>query len=127
MAIQQKMEHEVAPPEEGNELDAYYDLYRGCDFVDDVSGQPLDKDLAVMARKLEIDVFKSMGVYTKVCRTVAERLNAKVITTRWLDVNKGDSKNPDIRCRLVGREIKKDKGRDDLFAATPPLESLNLS
>ena len=33
--------------------------------------------------------------------------------------------NPHDRARLVGREIKKDK-RLDLFAATPPLESLRL-
>ena len=46
-----------------------------------------------------------------------------VITTKWLDVKKGDAENPNIRCRLVGREIAKEK-RDDLFAATPPLESL---
>ena len=47
----------------------------------------------------------------------------KVISTRWLDVNKGDAKNPDHRARLVAREINTHK-RDDLFAATPPLESL---
>ena len=35
----------------------------------------------------------------------------------------GDAKCPNLRARLVGREIAKDK-RDDLFAATPPLESL---
>ena len=33
--------------------------------------------------------------------------------------------NPDCRSRLVGREIKKDQ-RPDLFAATPPLESLRF-
>lgn len=48
-----------------------------------------------------------------------------MITTRWIDVNKGDAENPDYRSRLVGREIKKDQ-RPDLFAATPPLESLRM-
>ncbi len=48
----------------------------------------------------------------------------KVITTKWLDVNKGDTMTPDIRSRLVGREIRRGKASNDLFAATPPLESL---
>ena len=47
------------------------------------------------------------------------------MTTRWIDINKGDLQNPNYRARLVGREIKIDK-RLDLFAATPPLESLRL-
>ena len=46
-----------------------------------------------------------------------------VITTKWLDVNKNDEATPNYRARLVGREIAWDK-RDDLYAATPPLESL---
>ena len=49
----------------------------------------------------------------------------RTITTRWLDTNKGDEQNPNYRARLVAREIKRDK-RDDLFAATPPLESLRM-
>ena len=46
------------------------------------------------------------------------------IGTRWVGHNKGDKANPDIRCRWVGREFKgRDRDRDDLFAATPPLEA----
>ena len=66
-----------------------------------------------------MDFFCKMGVYTKVQR----QPGMKVITTKWIDTNKGDDLNPDYRARLVGREIKKDKLLD-LFAATPPLESL---
>ena len=47
----------------------------------------------------------------------------RTITTKWLDVNKGDEQHPQYRARLVGREVAYEK-RDDLFAATPPLESL---
>ena len=47
----------------------------------------------------------------------------KVITTKWLDVNKGYEKKPNYCARLVGREVAYEK-RDDLYAATPPLESL---
>ena len=44
------------------------------------------------------------------------------IGTRWVDVNKGDDDHPDYRSRLVAQEINSHK-REDLFAATPPLEA----
>ena len=48
---------------------------------------------------------------------------ARTITTKWVDTNKGSESEPNYRSRLVGREIKTNE-RPDLFAATPPLESL---
>ncbi len=41
---------------------------------------------------------------------------------KWVDANKGDKESPEYRCRLVAKEIKKDK-REDLLAAMPPLGS----
>ena len=101
----------------------YRCLYlEGMEFWDDMNDlKPLDWDMTVKARKLEMDFFKKMRVYTKVPRSQIPA--DKIITTRWIFINKGDDKAPDYRCRLVGREIKKDQ-RLDLFAATPPLESL---
>ena len=121
MALQQKaeelMEEYESPPEENY----FEEIYEGLEFVDDVTGEPLERAEAIKARKLEIKFFKQMGVYTKVKREAW----MKVISTKWLDVNKGDSANKNYRARLVGREIKRDK-REDLFAATPPLESLRM-
>ncbi len=117
MSVHEKLEKMECPPEE----DPFAVLYDGLEFIDDISGSPLVKELAVEARRREIEFFKRMGVYTKVKR---ERW-MKVISTKWIDQNKGDSQHPDYRARLVGREIKRDK-RGDLFAATPPLESLRL-
>ena len=45
------------------------------------------------------------------------------ITVRWVDVNKGDDQVPDIRSRLVARQIR-GANEDPMFAPTPPLESL---
>ena len=101
------------------------DIYEAFDFVDDVTGKPLNHDLAKAARKTEIEFFRKMKVYEKVPRSRAKEDGCKVITTRWLDINKGDDERPNYRARLVGREIKMDN-RLDLFAATPPLESLRL-
>ena len=50
-------------------------------------------------------------------------MGAKVITTKWVDTNKGTDSEPNYRSRLVGRELNL-SDRPDLFAATPPLESL---
>ena len=47
------------------------------------------------------------------------------IGTRWVDINKGDKYHPDYRSRLVVQEINNET-RDDIFAATPPLEALQL-
>ena len=47
------------------------------------------------------------------------------IGTRWIDINKGDEMNPEYRSRLVAQEIKTDT-REDLFAATPPLEAKKM-
>ena len=39
-----------------------------------------------------------------------------------MDVNKGADINPELRSRLVAKELNLGK-REDLFAATPPLEA----
>ena len=79
------------------------DIYKSFDFVDDITGRPLDHKLASEARKLEMDFFKRMRVYEKVLRWKAREDGGKVVTTRWIDVNKGDLRNPNYRARLVGR------------------------
>ena len=100
-------------------------IYNEYEFFDDVTGKELNKGMAIAARKLEMKFFRDMKVYEKVPREHAKRDGCKVISTRWLDIDKGDAKAPNYRSRLVGREIKTDS-RLDLFAATPPLESLRL-
>ena len=75
------------------------------DFIDDVTGQSRDKTMAREARKLEMQFFRNVKVYDKVPRWMAARDGRKVFTTRWLDINKGDHRNPNYRARLVGWEI----------------------
>ena len=45
------------------------------------------------------------------------------VTVRWVDVNKGDDVNSNIRSRLVARQIRQ-AGEEAIFAPTPPLEAL---
>ncbi len=58
-------------------------------------------------------------------RSWARDAGCKVISTKWLDINKGDAEHRNYRARLVGRELKLDN-RLDLFAAMPPLEALRI-
>ena len=104
------------PEEELDEVAKYRNLYRDGEFMDDISGAPLEKEAVIAARRLEIAFFRKLGVYTKRRRESW----MKVITTKWLDVNKGDTMAPDIRSRPVGREIRRGKPSNDWFAATPP-------
>ena len=57
--------------------------------------------------------------------------NEKVISTRWVDVNKGDEQRPKYRSRLVARELKAKSGQSethwsDFFASMPPITALRI-
>ena len=47
------------------------------------------------------------------------------ITVRWVETNKGDDQCPNIRSRLVAREMRL-PGEEAVFAPTPPLETLRM-
>ena len=90
---------------------------------DAISGQQLDANMVSAAMKTEMEYFESKQVWQKVPRSEALARGKKPISTRWVVVNKGDDDSPNIRARLVAREIRK-SGEDPIFAPTPPLESL---
>ena len=56
--------------------------------------------MAIQSRKVEMEFFKKMKVYTKVKREAW----MSIISTKWIDTNKGDEKAPNLRARLVGCE-----------------------
>ena len=62
------------------------------DFADDISRKPLLTDRAIEARRLEIEFFRKMKVYEEVPRSDAA--GHKIVTTRWLDIYKGDEQRP---------------------------------
>ena len=80
-------------------------------------------ELVVEARRDEIKGIHKCKVWDKV--PISEcyaNTGGAPVGTRWVDTNKGDENNPNYRSRIVGREFN-NKKRDDLFAATPPLEA----
>ena len=87
------------------------------------TGRKLDAELVRKARAEEMEYVHRMKVYEKVPLSMCiEETGKQPINVGWVDVNKGDDENPEIRCRIVGKEYN-DQKRVDLFAATPPLES----
>jgi hypothetical protein len=54
--------------------------------------------------------------------------DGKIVGCRWVNCNKGDAENPDVRCRLVAQEVNHGDAspNDSFYAATPPLEAKRL-
>ena len=93
-------------------------------FRDDLTGQLLPPELVHAARKKELGYFEAKKVWEKRAMGEARRVTGRPpITVRWVDVNKGDNEHPNIRSRLVARQIRQ-AGEDAIFAPTPPLEAL---
>ena len=95
-------------------------------YWDDVSGKELDPAKVTVAREEEMKEFAKHTVHEKV--PIAQcwaRRGKKPIGVRWVDINKGEERNPRYRSRLVAMEFKCNK-REDLFAATPPVEAKKL-
>ena len=97
-------------------------------YVDDVNGGSLDPEMVREARVEELAGYLKMQVYCRV--PVAEIGSHKVIKTRWVDTKKGDERSPEIRCRLVAKEVKKRNNTEEesanFFASTPPLEAVKF-
>ena len=95
-------------------------------FFDDLTGLPLPEELCKAARIKDIDYFRSKGVWE--LRPISEaraQMGRNPISVRWVETDNGDDMNPNIRSRLVAREIRM-AGEDAIFAPTPPLESLRM-
>ena len=65
----------------------------------------LDAGKVVEARAKEVAYLREKKVYDKIHRQYAMRNRWKIISTRWIDINKGDDENPVHRSRLVGKEF----------------------
>ena len=93
-------------------------------YKDDLTGTPLDTKLVRAAIQKELQYFEDKHVWELVPTENARKTTGKPpITVRWVHTNKGDDLVPNMRARLVAREIKHN-GDEAIFAPTPPLETL---
>ena len=97
-------------------------------YVDDVLGGFLDPEMVRGGTCRRVGWIPQDAVYCRV--PVAEIGSHKIIKTRWVDINKGDEQSPEIRCRLVAKEVKKRNNTEEesanFFASTPPLEAVKF-
>ena len=99
-------------------------------YWDDVNGGWLPTHLVVAARKEELEWIHSREVYEKADEEQCYAETSKPpISLRWVDTNKGTEEKPNVRSRLVVRELRcrtQHMEAAELFSAMPPLESLKL-
>ena len=85
----------------------------------------MDRDTGPVAKAEEMSCIKSLPLYEEVELQVAwDETGRWPVSTKWVDIEKDGG----VRSRWVARDFKPkgEKGRDDLFAATPPLEAKKL-
>ena len=73
------------------------------------SGEALDPIFVRKARMEEMEYFRSMQIYEKV--PIAESIEAigrKPIAVIWVDINKGDSTNPNLPLKISGKGISRE-------------------
>ena len=114
------------PEENGKIQEMEVCLDEWATYFDDITGVELDKGLVEAAIREELKFMESLPVWRRIPDDEVPS-DAKVIDTRWVMVNKGDTTNVEIRARLVAREIKGSASSEPmLFAATPPLDAFRI-
>ena len=93
-------------------------------YIDDLTGIVLDSQLVQIAIKKELQYFEDKDVWKMEPIANAKKYTGKPpISVRWVHTNKGDDVTPDMRARLVAREIRHN-GDEAIFAPSPPFETL---
>lgn len=87
-----------------------------------ISGQPLDTKKVVTGRGVEVHRMQELNVYHLISIADAKRLGYKIVSSRWLDDNKGEM----VRSRLVAQEVSYFENREDCNASTPGLKACRL-
>ncbi len=78
------------------------------------------KELVEAARRVEMATLRKRRVPEKA--SIEECWENTVKGPSWVDTNEGGKENPERRCSLIAKEIKRDE-RGNLFAVMPPLEA----
>ena len=95
-----------SPRDEDAEMDRWRMMFEGMEFWHDVTDwKPLNWELAVQAESFRLNCSRRW-----VC-TFAKNMGCKVMTTKWVDTNKGGTSRPKYRSSLVGHEVKYDETR----------------
>jgi hypothetical protein len=111
--------------ESAEDVEAYVRDYWPEEYAtDDVHGGQLDLSKVREARSEEVEFMQSRGIWREVPLQECWDVTGKPpVSVKWVDTMKLGGI---VRSRLVARDFKTkgEKDREDLFAATPPLELL---
>ena len=94
-------------------------------YKDEYTGEELPMGYVREAMREELDYFCDrvwVGVPMAEAQSDPE---GKIVGSRWVNCNKNDAHDPDVRCRLVAQEVNLHSD-DSFYAATPPLEAKRL-
>ena len=94
-------------------------------YKDEYTGEELPMGYVRNAMLDELEYFCDkvwVGVPIDVARNDPD---GKIIGSRWVNCNKNDINDPDVRCRLVAQEVNL-HADESFFGATPPLEAKRL-
>ena len=116
--------------DEPEPLQLYPEYYQ--EVYDASTGERLPPELVAKGRAAEMEFMRGLRVWTYA--TISACLQAtgrKPISVGWVDINKGDRDNLNVRCRLTVQETKRQTTLDSsdvaaTFAATPPYEALRF-
>ena len=94
---------------------------------DEMTGAALSSEAVHIARQAEFAYDKSFDAFVEVDdRECYEHTGRGPTSCRWKDINKGDDSHPEVRSRLIAREIKR-KGTGRIFVGTPPSALLRFA
>ena len=93
--------------------------------LDEYTGEALDGQRVREAIRDELLYFNCVVWHLRDSKVAKQDSADRVVRTRWVICNKGDSCKPDVRARLVATEVS--DGHDDAFSSnTQPLEAITM-
>ena len=95
-------------------------------YIDEYTGEVLEPELIQAAIVEELNYFNERVWQIETRENMLKVPDHVFVRSRWINCNKGDANNPDIRARLVACEVNKGDKQDHYFASTPPLEAKKL-
>ena len=94
-------------------------------YKDEYTCEELPMGHVRLAMQEELEYFcDKVWVGVPISEAMADK-DGKIIGSRWVNCNKNDINDPDVRCRLVAQEVNL-HADDSFYAATTPLEAKRL-
>ena len=97
------------------------------EYLDEVTGLPLDPQLVASGEKDELDRFGKMGAYSYVPREQAEQdMEGTFVRMKWVRIDKVTPASLKVRC-ISRTGVRKGERMHELFSRTPSLSSVKMA